>query len=188
MASDHSQTSTPLFRWRRRKRFGRRGGGGHGVGETGGGGGAYSDSECSPPTWRHYFTDANSNKMAQVGHYFVQNVNKRKKKMCLTKSRLIYTFFLHKLCPTITQHIKKKNISVHILPLLQSTGSEKRTGKSGSGRPSRQGQLRHTGSLTYGKDSQAAREHFLSSIRGGKHDVFSISNLPKIVDVLLFFS
>ncbi|XP_037788845.1 rho GTPase-activating protein 7-like isoform X2 [Penaeus monodon] len=125
LASDHSQTSTPLFRWRRRKRFGRRGGSGHGVGETGGGGGAYSDSECSPPTWRHYFTDANSNKMAQT------------------------------------------------------TGSEKRAGKTGSGRPSRQGQLRHTGSLTYGKDSQAAREHFLSSIRGGveKNDE-NVSPIP----------
>lgn len=53
---------------------------------------------------------------------------------------------------------------------FQTTGSEKRAGKTGSGRPSRQGQLRHTGSLTYGKDSQAAREHFLSSIRGGKRD------------------
>ncbi|ROT70317.1 hypothetical protein C7M84_011417 [Penaeus vannamei] len=127
LASDHSQTSTPLFRWRRRKRFGRRGGSGQvptGGRETGGGGGRYSDSMLAAHR-RHYFTDANSNKMAQT------------------------------------------------------TGSEKRTGKTGSGRPSRQGQLRHTGSLTYGKDSQAAREHFLSSIRGGveKNDE-NVSPIP----------
>lgn len=69
----------------------------------------------------------------------------------------------------VTHYFYALVLFIFFLP-FQTTGSEKRTGKTGSGRPSRQGQLRHTGSLTYGKDSQAAREHFLSSIRGGKRD------------------
>ena len=76
MASDHSQNSTPLFRSRRRRRFWRRGGSATetGIGldsrregsrrggscRRGNKAGAYSDSECSPPTWRHYFTDPNT--------------------------------------------------------------------------------------------------------------------------------
>ncbi|XP_050716150.1 rho GTPase-activating protein 7-like isoform X2 [Eriocheir sinensis] len=38
---------------------------------------------------------------------------------------------------------------------------------AGGGRGARPGQVRQTGSLNYGKDSQNAREHFLASIRGG---------------------
>lgn len=137
VASDQSQSSTPLFHGRRRRRFWGHGGSAHGVegggggsGGERGGGGAYSDSECSPPTWRHYFTDANSNKMT----------------------------------PT------DQDPSAH---------PEKRPNKGGSGRPSRPSHLRHTGSLTYGKDSQAARDNFLASIRGGgeKNDE-NVSPLP----------
>ncbi|XP_071534393.1 uncharacterized protein [Panulirus ornatus] len=126
--STPGETSTPLFRGRRRRRFWRREGSSHGGGE--GGGGAYSDSECSPPTWRHYLTDANSNKMAPVGQ-------------------------------------------------TPSLSPEKRTNKAGTGRQSRAGQLRHTGSLTYGKDSQIARDNFLASIRGSvEKSSENISPLP----------
>ncbi|KAK8742350.1 hypothetical protein OTU49_001821 [Cherax quadricarinatus] len=128
LASDHSQTSTPMFRGRRRRRFWRRGGSTQGGGE--GGGGAYSDSECSPPTWRHYLTDANSNKMTSVGQGL-------------------------------------------------SVCSEKRISKAGTGTPSRASHLRHTGSLTYGKDSQIARENFLASIRAGvEKNTENLSPLP----------
>ncbi|KAG7168199.1 putative rho GTPase-activating protein 7-like 1, partial [Homarus americanus] len=128
LASDHSQSSTPMFRGHRRRRFWRRGGSNQGGGE--GGGGAYSDSEYSPPTWRHYLTDANSNKMTPAG---------QSPPLC----------------------------------------SEKRTNKAGSGRPSRSGHLRHTGSLTYGKESQVARENFLASIRGGvEKNAENVSPLP----------
>ncbi|KAK3880528.1 hypothetical protein Pcinc_014992 [Petrolisthes cinctipes] len=115
-----SQTSsTPLTRGRRKKRFWRRGGGG---GEEGGVcGGAYSDSECSPPTWRHYLTDANSNKMTTMGQTLALSPEKR--------------------------------------------GSLKVVGRGE--RPSKAGQLRHTGSLNYGKESQVARENFLATIRAG---------------------
>ncbi|XP_076055678.1 rhoGTPase activating protein isoform X2 [Oratosquilla oratoria] len=131
LASDHSQTSTPLFRSRRRRRFWRRGGGDDG----GGGGGAYSDSECSPPTWRHYLTDANSNKMA-----------------------------------TLTQ--------------TSTPPREKHSGtKSSSVRSSRPGLLRHTGSLTYGKDSQRARDNFLANIKPGHNKgQENVSPLPSPED------
>lgn len=49
-----------------------------------------------------------------------------------------------------------------------SASPEKRTNKAGTGRQSRASQLRHTGSLTYGKESQIARDNFLASIRGSK--------------------
>ena len=63
---------------------------------------------------------------------------------------------------------------------VQTTHPEKRPTKGGSGRQSRPVQLRHTGSLTYGKESQAARENFLAGIRGGKFFVYLFSFIYRL--------
>ncbi|KAB7497675.1 Alpha-L-fucosidase, partial [Armadillidium nasatum] len=71
LASDQSQASTPMFRSRRRKRFWRRGFSGDVVGTTFSGDDtpnvgnmscAYSDSECSPKTWRHRLSNSGPSK------------------------------------------------------------------------------------------------------------------------------
>ncbi|KAG0720545.1 Rho GTPase-activating protein 7 [Chionoecetes opilio] len=54
-------------------------------------------------------------------------------------------------------------------PASASSPKHQRGGKGigAGGHGAKAGQVRHTGSLNYGKDSHSVREHFLASIRGG---------------------
>ncbi|KAK8404915.1 hypothetical protein O3P69_001488 [Scylla paramamosain] len=62
-------------------------------------------------------------------------------------------------------YLTDANSNTMASPAPASSSPKHQRGSRGSG--SRSGQVRHTGSLNYGKESQSAREHFLASIRGG---------------------